>query len=259
MRLNVYSLLLSSFLISSLSYASSWSIFLGADLGYSHYSPYKDSGTEAPRGGTDIGGRALLSCTNTDWVIDGGIGLQMISNQGTNSDLSINSDKTANGYGDLSLRLRLGETFQFGPEYEYWFGSDKGLNPTLPKSDTISDMSNTSSWIGLQALVELPSVRSIRIGARGLSGLGIPDRKVYILQAFIQVGFDLFSESISPNRTKKYERMNEDDLDHFHTPTNEPTPWSKKGVEPPAPKNYRDNYELDNNPEVLSTPSPPQS
>ena len=228
-----------------------WYLFLGADLGYSHYSTYKDSATEAPRGGSEFGARMLLAHYTYSWVIDGGLGYQIINNKGTNGDGSQNSDNTRNVYADFSPRFRLDQNWQIGPEFQYWLGTDKGLNPTVAGSDTIAEGDNSSAWIGVQALYEWTDEHKFRLGARYLMDLNVADRSVTILQAFFQMGFDVFNSN-DPGPIKTYERMNDDDLDRVETKnqndpllmTPEPTPWPKSTPEP--------------EPEILSTPAPPE-
>jgi peptidoglycan-associated lipoprotein len=229
---------------------SPWYLFVGSDLGSAHYSTYKDSVTEAPRGGTDLGLRLLLAHYTYDWVIDGGLGWQVINNKGTNSDGSQNSDNTRNAYVDFSARYRLDRHWQIGPEFEYWVGTDKGLNPTVVGSDTIADGDNTSAWLGLQAMYEWTKAYKYRLGARALTDLNVADRTVVVLQVFFQVGFDVFGAG-EPVQNKNYERMNDDDLDRVESRNSvdplymspEATPWPSTTPEP--------------EPEVLTTPAPP--
>jgi outer membrane protein OmpA-like peptidoglycan-associated protein len=235
-----------------------WYLFLGGDLGYSHYSAYNSSTTEAPRGGFDGGFRALIAHYSTDWVIDGGLGIQWISNQGTNGDGTTNKDNTTNAYIDLSPRYRFAHisdlNFQLGPELEYWVATDKGLNPTPAGSNIISDGSNTSAWIGLQAILEWGDNNKFRVGARGLTAINVSERTVTLGQVFFQFGFDVFHTS-NASPQKNYERITADDLDRVEdrsqkdplAMTPEPTPWPNTAPATPEPI-----------PEVVSTPAPPE-
>jgi len=234
---------------------SAWYWFLGLDLGYSHYSPYNSSLTEAPRQGSDMGVRALIAHYSRQWVIDGGLGYQWINNSGTNSDNSVNTDKTTNVYIDLSPRYRFGH-FQIGPEFEYWATTDNGLNPIVIGSNLIASGANTSAWLGLQGVYEWAGDHKYRLGVRGLTALNVTDRTVLVFQAFFEIGFDLFgsSSSSSPNVEepvqKRYERINQDDLDRGDS-RNQSGPLLMTPEATPVPATTQEAE-----PEIMSTPAP---
>ena len=227
-------------------------IFLGIDLGYSHYGPYNSSVAEAPRGGSDLGFRGLFAYYWPEWVLDGGVGIQWINNSGTNIDNSINTDKTTNAYVDLSPRYRLTRNWQIGPEFQYWLSTDKGLNPPAAGTLLNSNAENTSIWGGLQGLYEWGNGTKYRLGARALTAFNVDSRFVWVGQVFFQVGLNIFGGDGQTNDAPKLiERINEDDLSRVedrsnHDPlvmTPEPTPYqSLAGTEP----------------EVMTTPAPPE-
>ncbi len=230
---------------------AAWYLFLGADLGGSNYSAYNNSQTEAARSGSHLGGRLLLSHYSENWVFDGGAGIQFINNKGTNSDNSVNTDKTTNGFLTFSPRYRLGENFQLGPEFQYWVTTDKGLNATVTGSDLIDDsLTNTSAWLGAQLLYEWGN--KVRLGGRWMTDLNVPMRSVTVYQAFIQIGFDIFGSSSSVEESKPrkhYEQVTEDDLDRAEEKVKEePLPMATPEPTPVTPEPE---------PVVMSTPEPP--
>lgn len=230
---------------------SPWSLFIGGDLGESTYTPYNNSLTETSRAGFTGGVRALLAHYWDSWVIDGGLGWQTISNSGTNSDGTKNEDKSQVGYLDVSPRYRFGQLFQVGPEYEYWVSTDQGLNPTLKGTNTISTASNTSGWIGAQALLEWTTDQKFRVGARVLHGVtGFSDRSVNVLQAFVQIGFDVFNSSSDEDRVKPYEQVTERDIQKAEVAA--PTTPLPIATPEPSPE------ELNPDPIVMSTPAAPE-
>ncbi len=226
---------------------SPWTLFAGIDLGFSNFSPYNNSLTEASRSGSHIGPRLLIAHYLDKWVLDGGLGYQFITNRGTNSDQSVNTANTRNVYLDFSPRYRLGSHWQLGPEFEYWLGTDKGLNPTIPGSDTIAEASNTSAWVGLQLAYEWMDSHKLRLGGRILTDLNVEGRNVNIFQVFFQMGFDLFGKGTT-ERPRNVEQINENDLDrasrYDSTPLTMSTP---EPVATPWP-----------DPVVMSTPSDPE-
>ena len=227
-----------------------WYIFIGGDAGISNYSAYNNSSTETARSGFQGGARLLLAHYWDSWVIDGGLGWQYINNSGTNSDGTQNTDNSKNIYLDLSPRYRLTQNIQLGPEVEYWLSTDQGLNPTIPGTDTISNASNTSFWIGAQALYEWTGDQKIRLGARGLYGISVSGRTVDVFQGFIQIGFDVFNSSPDTSRSR-YEQVNEADLHRAE----ELAPREALPMATPEPSPEP----LNPNPVVMSTPAMPET
>ncbi|MBC7397062.1 MAG: OmpA family protein [Bdellovibrionales bacterium] len=227
---------------------SPWTLFAGLDLGFSNFSPYNDSLTEAARSGSHIGPRLLIAHYTEKWVLDGGLGYQFIINRGTNSDRSVNTANTRNVYADFSARYRIGEHWQLGPEFQYWLGTDKGLNPTIPGSDTISELSNTSAWGGIQAVYEWMDTNKLRVGGRILTDLNVEGRTVNIFQVFFQFGFNFFGGPNASPRPKNVEQINENDLDRGSRYDAAPLPMiTPEPAQTPWP-----------DPVVMSTPSDPE-
>lgn len=224
-----------------------WTLFAGIDLGFSNYSAYNNSVTEAARSGAHLGPRLLVSHYTEKWVFDGGLGYQFITNKGTNADKSTNTANTRNVYLDFSPRYRLSPHWQFGPEFEYWLGTDKGLNPTIAGSDTIAEFANTSAWAGLQVVYEWMDSNKLRVGGRILTDLNVEGRTVNIFQAFFQIGFDVFGGTVETARPRNTEQINEDDLDRSSRTNTTPLVMSTpEPVATPWP-----------DPVVMSTPSDP--
>ena len=156
---------------------------------------------------------------------------------------------TRNVYLDFSPRYRLNPHWQVGPEFEYWLGTDKGLNPTIPGSDTIAETSNTSAWIGLQAIYEWMDSNKFRVGARALTDLNVQGRTVSIYQVFFQIGFDVFGGAVADTRPRNVEQINEQDLDRGTKYDPAPLPMS-------TPEPVATPWPVD--PVVMSTPSAPE-
>ena len=226
-----------------------WYVFIGADVGVSNYSPYNNSQTETSRSGFNGGVRLLLAHYWDEFVLDGGAGWTYINNSGTNADGSKNQDTSKVAYLDLSPRFRIGKNFQIGPELEYWISTDQGLNPTVSGTDTLSTVSNTSGWIGAQALFEWTEEQKVRLGARGLYCFtGAPSRTVTTIQGFVQIGFDIFGSS--KEDTSHYEQVSQRDIERAE----EMRPSAPLVMATPEPTPEP----LNPDPVVMTTPAPPE-
>ncbi len=241
-------------------------LFLGADLGISSYSAYNPA-VEGARSGFDGGIRALMAFyIQKHWVIDTGFGWQFMSNSGTNIGGDQTKVSSKNFYFDLSPRYRFNKNWQLGPEFQYWLGTDVGLNPYSTTTDQPTADSNTSKWIGLQGMFEWTDSNKYRIGARYMTSLGVPQRTVNVIQIFFQIGLPLFgSNAISDEErpVRKFrEQVSEGDLEkaEVYTPPEDPlplatpepvpeaTPWAEmtpSATPEPTPA-----------PEVIPTPKP---
>jgi peptidoglycan-associated lipoprotein len=214
-----------------------WYLFGGLDLGYSEYGAYTPA-TEGKRSGFDGGIRALLAVYWPKWVVDGGLGYTYLSNSGTNVDGSTTKVTTRAGYLDFSPRYRFNQSWQLGPELQYWLTGDNGLNP-----DANTAIKNNSAWIGLQLMYEwMSDDNKMRLGARWEMPINVENRTVNVFQAFFQIGFSVFDSKRSDDDytpRRRNEQINDRDLENAEAytapsdplpiatpePTPEATPW----------------------------------
>jgi peptidoglycan-associated lipoprotein len=222
-----------------------WWFFGGVDLGGTTYSSI-DPSFEGARSGFVGGLRALVSYDPGDFVFDGGLGWQYISITGNNPNNTKDSIQSRVPYLDVSARYRVWRNFQIGPEFEFWLGTDYGLNEYLA-----SGLSNNGKFLGLKAAYEWDGKRRYRLGGRWLTGLGVPGRTVQQFVAFFEMGFDWFGKSTpgeqSVRRPPPEQLAPSDDKTSPPVPEGtpgEPLPMEDGGFNEPAP-------------DVMSTPAPP--
>lgn len=214
-----------------------WWIFLGADVGMSTFSTFNDSTTEAGRSGLHLGVRGLLAHYWNKWVIDGGLGWHFFQNSATYPSGDKIKVTTRGGYIDFSPRYRFPRSnWQLGLEAEFWISGDNGSN-----SNVFDDTSNHPMFIGIQGVYEWPSDDNLlRFGGRLLTDLNVSGRTANIYQVFFQFGFSVFGGSVKREPpSRKYERLNESDLEKasaytppvdplpIATPEPEATPWKE--------------------------------
>jgi outer membrane protein OmpA-like peptidoglycan-associated protein len=227
--------------LPDLSGINNW-LFLGFDAGGIFYSSALP-GVEGARNGFIGGGRLLISHQFTDWVMDGGLGWQYISAKGDNTNGTTDSINSKIPYLDFSIRYRLGQKFQLGPELEFWLGTDNGLNQDFRAATT-----NSGKFLGIEGVFEWDRNRKYRFGGRWLMGLGVPGRTVNAFQAFFQIGFDAFGEGAESAPPKHYEQVNDSDLEKAEALTpKEPIQMTPEKAPPPS----------EPAPDVMSTPAPP--
>jgi outer membrane protein OmpA-like peptidoglycan-associated protein len=210
-------------------------LFGGIDLGLALYSQ-SDVLNDASRSGIDIGARGLLAYYTKKWVFDGGLGFAFLSSSGTNTSGRNLSVTTRTAYLDFSPRYRFATHWQVGPEFQYWLGTDNGLNGDL------SSTSNKAVMGGLQLLREWGDESTkYRIGGRWNIDFNAADRNLNVFQLFFQIGFSPFGGE--PVRSPYIEEMKEDDVEKVEA---EPAPTPRPEPSPePIPE-----------PEVMSTPAP---
>ncbi|NDG83488.1 MAG: hypothetical protein EBX52_00435 [Proteobacteria bacterium] len=239
-----------------------WWLFIGFDLGMISYSSIAP-GIEATRNGFSGGGRALVSRKFEDFVLDGGFGLQYNAASGVNTDTKKVSTNARMAVLDFSARYRIGPKFQIGPEFNYWLGTDNGLNlDPLSAVDT-----NNAKLLGVEGVYEWDRMRKYRMGARWLMNIAAPARGLNQVQLFFQIGFDAFSDEHeqAPLVQKHYEQVSASDLEKAESlqpkdriplkesepPPVESAPAESAPAEPSAP------VPLEPAPDVMSTPAPP--
>ena len=230
-----------------------WWLFIGADLGMISYSSIAP-GIEATRNGFSGGGRALISRKFDDFILDGGLGLQYNAASGVNSDTKKVSTNARMAVLDVSARYRIGPKFQIGPEFNYWLGTDNGLN-----LDPLSPVeTNNAKLLGVEGVYEWDRMRKYRMGARWLMNIAAPARGLNQVQLFFQIGFDVFSdESVpAPVARRHYEQVSASDLEKADSlqpkdriPLKESEAPALEEAPAPAP--------LEPAPDVMSTPAPP--
>ena len=213
--------------------------FGGVDVGLANYS-ISTLATDSSRSGLDLGVRGLAAFYARKWVVDGGAGFSFISSSGTNTAGTALKVITRTVYLDLSPRYRLSQNWQIGPELQYWFGTDNGLNSNIFSSDT-----NSAIMSGVKLMYEWMSDQTkYRFGARWNTNINIPDRTLNVFQVYFQIGFSP-GGSKTEEYHRPYEEMKTSDLEQVEaeprvvqTPTPEP-------VTEPEPE-----------PVVMSTPEP---
>jgi outer membrane protein OmpA-like peptidoglycan-associated protein len=207
-------------------------IFGGIDLGVASYSAtsttYAVNGTtegDLSRSGFDGGFRALLAYYAKKWVIDGGLGWEYLKNTEKFTDGNQLNVTTRTAYLDLSPRYRLTQNWQLGPEFEYWLGSDNGVNDN-PGATT----SNNLFLGGAQVMYEwMDNDNKFRVGGRWLTAFNGGDRSINVFQLFFQVGFTIFDSSKKADEepvTHYNETVNAGDLDRAgaYQPPTDPLP-----------------------------------
>lgn len=216
-------------------------LFGGIDLGYASYSK-SNFQNDAAKSGMDLGVRGLAAFYSKKWVFDGGLGFSFLSSSGVNTLGEKQKVYTRTVYADFSPRYRFNQKWQFGPEIQYWFGSDNGLNSYFG-----SAASNNALMGGLQCIYEWMNendANKYRFGARWNMDLNIDARNLNVLQVFFQIGFSpLGSEK---QRPKFIEEMKESDLNQIEA---EPMPA-------PEPEATPEPVVAEPEPEVMSTPAP---
>ncbi len=228
----------------------SWWLFGSLDLGGINYSSI-DPAFEGARSGFSFGGRLLVSRHSESFVIDGGLGWKLISASGVNPNSTKDTISTKVPYLDLSVRYRISDRFQLGPELEFWLGTDNGLNDYIASSD-----SNNGKFIGVEGVYEWDRHRKYRVGGRVLTSLGVPGRTVVQYLAFYQISFDVFGEKIEPVQNKTYEQVSPADLERADSLTpKEPIPMAPRSDSVPSDQNLGYSEPA---PDVMSTPAPPE-
>jgi outer membrane protein OmpA-like peptidoglycan-associated protein len=227
-----------------------WWLFAGLDLGGISYSSI-DPAFEGARSGFSFGGRLLVSRHSESFVMDGGLGWKWISASGVNPNNTKDSISSKVPYLDLSVRYRLTDRLQIGPEFEFWLGTDNGLNDYIASTQT-----NNGKFLGVEGVYEWDRHRKHRIGARVLTGLGIPSRTVVQYLAFYQISFDVFGERIEPKEHKNYEQVTAADLERADSLTpREPIPMTQGGESGSSEQGLGYSEPA---PDVMSTPAPPE-
>jgi outer membrane protein OmpA-like peptidoglycan-associated protein len=214
-------------------------LFGGIDLGLGSYAKSVVS-TDTSRSGLAIGIRALAAYYTKKWVLDGGLGFSFISSSGTNTTSDILRVYTRTIFIDASARYRFNQNWQFGPELQYWLGTDNGLNANIFSSDK-----NNALMGGVQLIYEwMNDPNKYRIGARWNMDLNIADRNLNVFQLFFQIGFSPGGGSNEDDRPKYTEELKESDLEQAE-PEILPAPEPEPVEVLPEPE-----------PEVMSTPAP---
>ena len=216
-------------------------LFGGIDLGYASYSQ-STFPNDAAKKGMALGVRGLAAYYAKKWVIDGGLGFAFLSSSGT----SVTSEKqkvyTRTVYGDISPRYRFNQNWQFGPELQYWFGSDNGLNSYFGSS-----ASNHALMGGVQLIYEWQQeneATKYRLGARWNMDLNIDPRNLNVFQLFFQIGFSPFGGSAEkPRITEELKQSDLEQVEPEPLPAATPDPTPEEVVPEPEP-------------EVMSTPAP---
>ncbi|MBU6154650.1 MAG: OmpA family protein [Bdellovibrionales bacterium] len=231
-----------------------WWLFASLDLGGINYSS-RDAALVGSRSGFALGGRLLVSRHSENFVIDGGLGWRLISASGVNPTNSNTKDTISSKvpYLDFSVRYRISERFQLGPEFEFWLGTDNGLN-----RDNLSTETNNGKFIGVEGVYEWDRHRKHRIGARVLTSVGVSSRTVIQYLAFYQISFDVFGEGekVEPEPLKSYEQVTPSDLERAESLTpSEPIPMTPKSSNESQDQNLGYSEPA---PDVMSTPAPPE-
>ncbi len=227
-----------------------WWLFGSLDLGGINYSSI-DPAFEGSRSGFSFGGRLLVSRHSENFVMDGGLGWKWISASGVNPNNTKDTISTKVPYIDFSVRYRVSDRFQIGPEFEFWLGTDNGLNDYIASGDT-----NNGKFIGVEGVYEWDRHRKYRVGGRILTGLGVPGRTVVQYLAFYQISFDVFGEKIEPVQSKTYEQVSPADLERADSLTpREPIPMAPQGSIASTDQNLGYSEPA---PDVMSTPAPPE-
>jgi outer membrane protein OmpA-like peptidoglycan-associated protein len=243
-----------------------WWLFGGVDLGGTTYSSM-DPSFEGARSGFVGGLRALISYDARDFVFDGGLGWQYITITGNNPATVVNGSNVPAAkvsiqsrvpYVDVSARYRLG-SFQVGPEFEFWLGTDYGLN-----LNDQSGLTNNGKFLGLKAAYEWDGRRRYRLGGRWLTGLGVPSRTVNQFVAFFEMGFDVFGKSAPAEQAVMRpppEQVAPSDFEPSGpvAPAAEPAPAEPLPMEEASPSPAPGEVTGFNEPapDVMSTPAPP--
>lgn len=231
-----------------------WWLFGGVDLGGTTYSSI-DPSFEGARSGFVGGLRALISFDARDFVFDGGLGWQYITITGNNPNNTKDSIQSRVPYLDVSARYRFGH-IQLGPEFEFWLGTDYGLNEYLA-----SGLTNNGKFIGLKAAYEWDGKRRYRLGGRWLTGLGVPSRTVQQFVAFFEMGFDVFGKAAPGEQAilrPPPEQVAPSDFESSapvpEPPPSEPLPMEEAS---PSPAPVEETGFNEPAPDVMSTPAPP--
>jgi outer membrane protein OmpA-like peptidoglycan-associated protein len=184
-------------------------------------------------------------------VIDGGLGWKWISASGVNPNSTKDTISTKVPYVDVSVRYRISDRFQLGPELEFWLGTDNGLNDYIASGD-----SNNGKFIGVEGVYEWDRHRKYRVGGRVLTSLGVPGRTVVQYLAFYQISFDVFGEKVEPAQSKTYEQVSPADLERADSLTpKEPIPMAPRSDSGTSDQNLGYSEPA---PDVMSTPAPPE-
>lgn len=217
-------------------------LFGGIDAGYASYSQSTFL-NDVSKSGYDLGVRGLAAYYMKKWVIDGGLGFAFLSSSGTDSTGVKQRVTTRTIYADLSPRYRFRQNWQFGPELQYWFGSDNGLN-----SNYNSTASNNALMGGVQLMYEWQKDNDptkYRAGLRWNMDLNIEARNLNVIQVFFQIGFSPGGGS-NDDAPRYTEELKESDLEQAE-PEVLPAPALESNEVLPEPEPE---------PEVMSTPAP---
>lgn len=215
-------------------------LFGGIDLGLASYAKSTVS-TDASRSGMALGVRGLAAYYAKKWVIDGGLGFTFISSSGTNTTADILKVYTRTIFIDASGRYRINENWQFGPELQYWLGTDNGLNANIFSSDK-----NNALMGGVQLIYEwMKDPNKYRLGARWNMDLNMAGRNLNVFQLFFQIGFSPGGGSNEDDRPKFTEELKESDLENAEPEVLPDTAPISTDAVLPEPE-----------PEVMSTPAP---
>jgi len=229
-----------------------WWLFAGLDLGGISYSSI-NLPTEGPRSGVQFGGRLLVSRYAQEFVFEGGLGWKWISASGVNPNNTKDTISSKLPYLDLSVRYRVGKSFQIGPEFEFWLGTDNGLNDFITSSAT-----NNGKFLGINGVYEWDRFRKHRLGGRLMFGLGVPGRTVTQYVAYYQMSFDVFGETIETAPVNRsLEQVSPADLEKADSLTpREPIPMAPSSSTG-TPSGGQDLGYTEPEADVMSTPAPP--
>ncbi len=217
----------------------SFYLFGGIDLGYAMYSQSTAATLpDGSRSGIDVGVHGLASYYLGSFVFDGGLGFAYLSSSGNASSGTILSVKTGTIYLDFSPRYRLDQNWQIGPEFQFWLGGDKGLDPNL-----LSASNNAFMGGAIVAFEWMDVTKKYRIGARWNMDFNVSDRNLNVIQAFFEIGFGMGEGT--RQRPQFNEELKNSDIENVQT-----TPVEQVAPEP-MPSN-----EVEPEPEVMSTPAP---
>jgi OOP family OmpA-OmpF porin len=122
---------------------------------------------------------------STRWVADAGLGWMYSSVNGQDlagRDIRI---RTRAATFEVSPRYRLGQSWQIGPAFQMLFGADTGFGPSVGNSVG-------TAFGGLRLAYEMSNLRfPLRFVAQGLTDFNVPDRRVDLFTAGIQIGLPI--------------------------------------------------------------------
>ena len=165
---------------SEIPYEPNW-FLIGLELGYQTKDEVTDP--EVENEGTEAGIKILYSRYGDNWLVDFGVGYR-------NDHMEKNEVVVATKafFGELGIRYRLSQSWNFGPELQVLSGQDVSFSDV----GTNSDDKDQALFLGIRLMHDAfdeDQEDVLRLGIQALTDMDINERKVTYVQFVAEFGW----------------------------------------------------------------------